>query len=276
MLSINKQTIIDKMNTFLDVLNTNGEVNIEWIKTKKAKFDIKYGETLDLLDRYKRNKGKLLKLIEKNDILTPQYIEEYDLEDIKDIIHDNTVTDSVDIIQIDRDLKRLLDMEDRITNNVEELDQIIQDVSTRKGIGNVEKLEVDTFDEHYYDIDRMREERGITLNTDDMNKIESSEKIFDIEDEELDEEFFDYIFDGNVSLKDLAEQVYLDSYYWKHILNYKDNLDIIIKRLGTKDLDYDVVSSDGSYLKGVKIKVPYEIVSYTDEFDTKVLEQIKL
>ena len=35
MLSIDKKELEDKMNTFLDVLNTNGEVNLEWITTKK-------------------------------------------------------------------------------------------------------------------------------------------------------------------------------------------------------------------------------------------------
>ena len=276
MLSINKKTLEDKMNTFLDVLNINGEVNIEWIKTQKAKFDLKYNETVELLDRYRRNKGKLLKLIDKNKILTPQYIEEYDIEDIKDIIKDNSVTNEIDINQLNREINRLSEMENRIKSNIDVLDEVLLNVSNKKGIGNVDKLEVDTFNEHYYDMDRIREERGIILD-DDFDKIISSETLFMEDDrEEVEGDYFNYKFNGYISLKDLAKEVYGSSSYWTHIFNYEKNFEIITKILGTKDLDYDIVSSDPKYLKGVTLKVPSEIVSYTDEFNTKVLKQIKL
>ncbi|MBR6072809.1 MAG: hypothetical protein IKP76_00615 [Bacilli bacterium] len=276
MLSINKKTLEDKMNTFLDVLNINGVVNIEWIKTQKAKFDLKYNETVELLDRYRRNKGKLLKLIDKNKILTPQYIEEYDIEDIKDIIKDNSVTNEIDINQLNREINRLSEMENRIKSNIDVLDEVLLNVSNKKGIGNVDKLEADTFNEHYYDMDRIREERGIILD-DDFDKIISSETLFMEDDrEEVEGDYFNYKFNGYISLKDLAKEVYGSSSYWTHIFNYEKNFDIITKILGTKDLDYDIVSSDPKYLKGVTLKVPSEIVSYTDEFNTKVLKQIKL
>lgn len=276
MLSINKKTLEDKMNTFLDVLNINGVVNIEWIKTQKAKFDLKYNETVELLDRYRRNKGKLLKLIDKNKILTPQYIEEYDIEDIKDIIKDNSVTNEIDINQLNREINRLSEMENRIKSNIDVLDEVLLNVSNKKGIGNVDKLEADTFNEHYYDMDRIREERGIILD-DDFDKIISSETLFMEDDrEEVEGDYFNYKFNGYISLKDLAKEVYGSSSYWTHIFNYEKNFDVITKILGTKDLDYDIVSSDPKYLKGVTLKVPSEIVSYTDEFNTKVLKQIKL
>lgn len=275
MLSINKKTLEDKMNTFLDVLNINGVVNIEWIKTQKAKFDLKYNETVELLDRYRRNKGKLLKLIDKNKILTPQYIEEYDIEDIKDIIKDNSVTNEIDINQLNREINRLSEMENRIKSNIDVLDEVLLNVSNKKGIGNVDKLEADTFNEHYYDMDRIREERGIILD-DDFDKIISSETLFMEDDrEEVEGDYFNYKFNGYISLKDLAKEVYGSSSYWTHIFNYEKNFDVITKILGTKDLDYDIVSSDPKYLKGVTLKVPSEIVSYTDEFNTKVLKQIK-
>ena len=276
MLSVSKQTLDDKRNTFYDILNTDRDINSEWVKTKKAKFDLKYDESIELIDRYKRNKGKLLKLIDKNKILTPQNIEEYDIEDIKDIVKDNSTQDVVDINQINKEVNKLSEMEKRVKENIVELDEILVNVSTKKGIGNVEKIETDTFHEHYYDMDRIREERGIILDS-DQEKIVVSEIIYkDYVEDESDEEYFDYQFDGNKSLKELALEIYGSPSYWTHIFNYEDNIDKIIKVMETKDLDYDIVSSDPKYLKGVTLKIPNEIVSYTDEFDTKVLEQIKL
>ena len=271
MLSINKEALEDKMHTFLDVLNTNGEVNIEWIKTKKAKFDLTYNETIELLDKYKRNKGKLLKQINSNNILTPQYIDEYELDDIKDLIN-NTIKDESERYRLDKEVNRLKEIEDRITSNIDELDKVFADVSNRKGINNIDKLEFNTFDEHYYDIDRMREERGITFG----ENVVAKEIVYKEDNrEELDDEM-EYTFDGSKSLKDIAEEVYDNPSYWTHIFNYEDNYETIKKELDIKTIDYDKVSKDPNYLKGITLKIPKEIVFYTDEFNTQVLKQIKL
>ena len=114
MLSIDKKELEDKMNTFLDVLNTNGEVNLEWITTKKHKFDSIYDETLNLIKRYNRNVGRLLRLIDNNKILTPQYIDEYDKEDVKDLIlNKNEITEE----QLDKIINHLSLMKDRFYKN---------------------------------------------------------------------------------------------------------------------------------------------------------------
>lgn len=163
MLLTNKNDLKEKMNTFLDILNFSGEVNIEWMLSKKEKFDNLYINTNNCLDLYKRGKGKLLRQLDSNNILLPENPDEYDMEDIKGMIYNSSVTDSVNIFKLDKLVNRLINLEDRINLNYKMMNHILTEVANKKGIDNVHKLEPDTFNEHYYDIDIERKERGIVL-----------------------------------------------------------------------------------------------------------------
>ena len=286
MLSIDKKELEDKMNTFLDVLNTNGEVNLEWITTKKHKFDSIYDETLNLIKRYNRNVGRLLRLIDNNKILTPQYIDEYDIEDVKDLIlNKNEITEE----QLDKIINHLSLMKDRVYKNIEDLDKILLEVSNKKGIYKINEAEADTFDEHYIDLDAMREEREIFFDDthevffDDTNEDEITKDIEPTSSETfysddipyiVNEDDIDYPLDGVKSIRDIARELFGDEKYWLYIYNFSPNEAVLKDALGVKKINPSMVEEHPEKLKGVVLKIPKEIMYYTESFGQDTLDEI--
>ena len=138
--------------------------------------------------------------------------------------------------------------------------------------GHLSDMEDDTLDEEYIDLDKIREERGITL-IDSVENILDKFNYDDIKPSNSDE-YFDYTFDGKTSIKQIAKEMYGSPSYWVHIYNYEDNNDKINRIVIDEVIDIDTIVNDPSYLKDLKIKLPKQIEFYSDEFNTAVLKEV--
>ena len=133
-------------------------------------------------------------------------------------------------------------------------------------------LEDDTLYEEYIDMDKIREERDISL-VDEIDDILEKYSI-DVSKLEPTDDYFEYIIDGVSTLRDIANELYGSPSYWVYIYNYDDNEDIFNKVASDNQLTIDDISNNSDIISGLKIKLPKEIIFYSDEFNTTTLKKI--
>ncbi len=137
--------------------------------------------------------------------------------------------------------------------------------------GHLNGMEDDTLDEEYIDMDKIREERGISP-LDELNgaleRINFESLLNDSGD------FYTFVCDGKVNLKTIAAQIYGRPSYWIYIFNYADNKDYIKKIAVENYKTIDEVIISNELLVGLTLKLPKELEFYSEEFNTSVLKRV--
>ena len=201
----------------------------------------------------------------KNNIALSKDIHEYEFNELEDLLVDTKAPNTiVEVLKINiYKIKIRLDEINDLRAKMIQLDLYE---------GHLSDMEDDTLDEEYIDMDKIREERGITL----LDTVENVIDKFNYDDlkPSNSDEYYDYVFDGKLSIKQIAEEMYGSPSYWVHIYNYDDNSEKISKIAMEESISLDDIIKNPSYLKDVKIKLPKQIEFYSDEFNTAVLKEV--
>lgn len=228
-----------------------------------------YASLYNKANMLKNEINKILITIEdtcyQNNIALSKDIHEYEFPELEDILVDNKIShEIVEVLKVNiYKIKIRLEEINELRTKMIKLDLYEN---------HLNDMEDDTLDEEYIDLDKEREKRGITL----LDTVENVIDKFNYDDlkPSNSDEYYDYVFDGKLSIKQIAEEMYGSSSYWVHIYNYDDNSEKINKIALEESISLDDIIQNPSYLKNLKIKLPKQIEFYSDEFNTAVLKEV--
>ena len=232
---------------------------------KKKEYATLYNKANMLKNEINRILIELEDLCYKNNIGLNKDIHEYELPELEDLLVDAKVThDVLEVLKLNiYKIKIRVDEINELRTKMIKLDLYE---------GHLSDMEDDTLDEEYIDLDKIREERGITL----LDTVESVIDKFNYDDlkPSNSDEYYDYVFDGKMSIKRIAEEMYGSPSYWVHIYNYDDNAEKINKIVVDESIQLDDIITKPEYLKDLKIKLPKQIEFYSEDFNTAVLKEV--
>ena len=228
-----------------------------------------YASLYNKANMLKNEINKILITIEdtcyKNNIALSKDIHEYEYNELEDILVDTKAShEIVEVLKVNiYKIKIRLEEINELRTKMIKLDLYEN---------HLNDMEDDTLDEEYIDLDKERGKRGITL----LDTVENVIDKFNYDDlkPSNSDEYYDYVFDGKLSIKQIAEEMYGSPSYWVHIYNYDDNSEKINKIAMEESISLDDIIQNPSYLKNLKIKLPKQIEFYSDEFNTAVLKEV--
>lgn len=232
---------------------------------KKKEYATLYNKANMLKNEINRILIDMEDLCYKNNIGLSKDIHEYDYNELENILVDSKATHQV--------LEVLKLSIYKIKIRIDEINELrAKMIKLDLYEGHLSDMEDDTLDEEYIDLDKIREERGITL----LDSVECVIDKFNYDDlkPSNSDEYYDYVFDGKMTIKRLAEEMYGSPSYWVHIYNYDDNNEKINKIVLEESVQLDDIVKNPEYLKDVKIKLPKQIEFYSSDFNTAVLKEV--
>jgi hypothetical protein len=233
--------------------------------TKKKRYDTLYNNANKLKNEINQILLNIQRICYEQSVALSKDIHEYTYPELEDILVDIKIP-NINIEELKINIYKIKIRLDEINKLRTEMIQL--DLYEN----HINDMEDDTLDEEYIDMDKIREERGISpvekldevLTKFDYSSITSSDR----------DEYYNYVFDGKASLKDVASEVYGNPSYWVYIYNYSDNASILNKIALDNYLEIDELINNKQFLSGLKLKLPKEIEFYSEEFNTSVLKKI--
>ena len=231
---------------------------------KKKKYDSLYNKANMLKNEISQILIKIQNICFEQSIVLSKDIHEYTYNDLEDLLVDLKIP-NIYIEELKINIYKIRIRLDEINKLRTEMIQL--DLYEN----HINDMEDDTLDEEYIDMDKIRQERGISI-MEDIDQVLDKFDFNDIQDEE--EDYYSYRFDGKHNLKTISNEIYGNPSYWLHIYNYDNNQEIINKIALDNYKKIEEVVLDSELLKGIKLKFPKEIEFYTSEFNTSVLKKI--